>query len=162
MLPDGDYLPARAPTVSPPNMVVTFHGEDGRAKDFDVSTLPLPGWHPAPAAAFAERVGPSGTIRTVASAQSVWSMLLRFMRFLAALPEPPATVSALTVKHLESFREHRIGRIGDPAWMEFRSIALLMRIKSSAICLLLRCAITCLGVRINGVCDRSRATPTAN
>ena len=127
MLPDGDYLTARAPTVSAPSMVVAFHGEDGRAKDFDVSTLPLPGWHPALAAAFGERVGPSGTIRTVASAQSVWATLLRFVRFLAALPEPPATVSALTVKHLESFREHRIGRIGDPAWMEFRGIALLMR-----------------------------------
>lgn len=33
----------------------------------------------------------------------------------------------LTVEHLESFREHRAARIGGPAWMEFRSIALLMR-----------------------------------
>ena len=126
-LPDGEYLPARAPTETAPSMVVAFNGEDGRRKDFDISTLPLPGWHPALAAAFTERVGPSGAIRTVASAQSVWSTLLRFMRFLAALPEPPSTVSALTVKHLDSFREHRMARIGDPAWMEFRSIALLMR-----------------------------------
>lgn len=91
-LPDGKYLPAHAPTGDAPSTVVTFHGEDGRGKDFDISTLPLPGWHPALAAAWGERVGPSGAIRTVASAQSVWSMLLRFMRFLAAPPEPPATV----------------------------------------------------------------------
>jgi hypothetical protein len=126
-LPDGEYLPAREPTDDAPSTEVAFHGEDGRRKDFDISTLPLPGWHPALAAAFAERVGPTGTIRTVASAQSQWSTLLRFMRFLAALPEPPATVTALTVQHLESFREHRMARIGDPSWLEFRSIALLMR-----------------------------------
>lgn len=127
-LPDGEYLPARASREGrAPSTVVAFHGEDGRRKDFDISTLPLPGWHTALAAAFAERVGPSGTIRTVASAQSQWSTLKRFMRFLAALPKPPATASALTVKHLESFREHRMARIGVAAWMEFRVIALLMR-----------------------------------
>lgn len=126
-LPDGEYLPARAATGDAPSTVVTFHGEDGRSKDFDISTLPLPGWHPALAAAFTERVGPSGTIRTVASAQIQWSTLVRFMRFLAALPEPPTTAPALTVEHLESFREHRMARLGNPAWLEFRSIALLMR-----------------------------------
>lgn len=126
-LPDGQYLPPPETTGSTQPTVVAFHGEDGRGKDFDISTLPMPGWHPVLAAAFTERIGPSGTIRTVASAQSVWSTLVRFMRFLAALPEPPATASALTVKHLEAFREHRIARIGNPGWMEFRSIALLMR-----------------------------------
>ena len=127
-LPDGEYLPTRASREGrAPSTVVAFHGEDGRRKDFDISTLPLPGWHTALTAAFAERVGPSGTIRTVASAQSQWSTLKRFMRFLAALPKPPATASALTVKHLESFREHRMARIGVAAWMEFRVIALLMR-----------------------------------
>ncbi len=108
-------------------MVVAFHGEDRRRGDFDISTLPLPGWHSALAVAFAERVGPSGAIRTVASARNVWFTLVRFMRFLAALPEPPATVAGLTVQHLDAFRKHRMARVGDPAWMEFRSIALLMR-----------------------------------
>jgi len=102
VLPDGEYLPARAPTANALSMVRAFHGEDGRSKDFDISTLPLPGWHAALAVAFAERVGPSGTIRTVASAQNVWSTLVRFMRFLAALPEPPATVRSSIWSRFES------------------------------------------------------------
>ncbi|MGY1960768.1 hypothetical protein [Nocardia gipuzkoensis] len=127
ILPDGNYLPSPAQTADAPSLVVAFHGEDGRRKDFDISTLPLPEWHLALAAAFTERVGPTGTIRTVSSAQSQWSVLSRFVRFLAALPEPPLTVSALTIEQADAFRKHRIARVGDAGWMDFRSIALLMR-----------------------------------
>jgi hypothetical protein len=44
-LPDGRRL-------------VAFHGDDGRRRVFDVSALPLAGWHEALAAAVAQRTGP--------------------------------------------------------------------------------------------------------
>ena len=92
-----------------------------------MSRLPLPGWHPALAAAFAERIGPGGTRRTLRSAEHSWGTLLRFMRFLAELPDPPAMPAALTIEHLDSFRAHRSATIGDVAWMEFREICLVAK-----------------------------------
>ncbi len=41
------------------------------------------------------------------------------MRFLAALPDPPATPAALTIEHMDLFRAHRSATIGDVAWMEY-------------------------------------------
>jgi len=126
-LPDGDYEPPASETAGPPELVVAFHGEDGRRKDYRMSRLPLPGWHPALAAAFAERIGPGGTRRTLRSAEHSWGTLLRFMRFLAELPDPPAMPAALTIEHLDSFRAHRSATIGDVAWMEFREICLVAK-----------------------------------
>jgi hypothetical protein len=65
------------------------------------------------------------------SAESSWAILTRFVRFLAALPDPPATPASLTIEHIDSFRRHRSTTIGDVAWMEFRDIRLL--VKSPAI-----------------------------
>jgi len=126
-LPDGDYEPQPPATAGPPGLVIAFHGEDGRRKDYLVSRLPLPGWHPHLAQALAERIGPGGTRRTHRSAEHTWGTLLRFMRFLAALPDPPVTPAALTIEHLDSFRAHRSATIGDVAWMEFREVCLLAK-----------------------------------
>ncbi len=57
-LPHGDYRPPAPAATAPQGLVVAFHGEDGRRKDYLVSRLPLPGWHPALAEALAERIGP--------------------------------------------------------------------------------------------------------
>ena len=126
-LPDGNYEPPAPETAGPPGLVVAFHGEDGRRKDYRISRLPLPGWHPALAAAFAERIGPGGTRRTLRSAEHSWGTLLRFMRFLAELPDAPAMPAALTIEHLDSFRAHRSLTIGDVAWMEFREVCLVAK-----------------------------------
>ena len=126
-LPHGDYRPPAPAATAPQGLVVAFHGEDGRRKDYLVSRLPLPGWHPALAEALAERIGPGGTRRTHRSAEQSWGTLLRFMRFLAALPDPPATPAALTIEHMDLFRAHRSATIGDVAWMEFWEICLLAK-----------------------------------
>jgi hypothetical protein len=126
-LPDGDYEPPLAATAGASSLVVAFHGEDGRRKDYLVSRLPLPGWHPALAQALAERIGPGGSRRTHQSALTLWGTLVRFMRFLAALRDPPTTPAALTIEHLDSFRAHRSATIGGVAWAEFRQICLICR-----------------------------------
>jgi hypothetical protein len=69
-------------------LTVAFRGEDGRSKVFAVAELPLPGWHVSLAAAFAQRVGPAGSRRTLASAASSWTVLRRLVRFLDGLPHP--------------------------------------------------------------------------
>ena len=66
------------------------------------------------------------------------------MRFLAALPDPPATPAALTVEHMDLFRAHRSATIGDVAWMEFREICLLAKRPDPRL-LMLTCATTCPG-----------------
>lgn len=124
-LPDSIYEPPRPDQTQA--LVVAFHGEDGRRKDYLVSTLPLPGWHPALAQALAERIGPQGPRRTHASAKNSWSPLVRFMRFLAALPDPPTTPEALTIEHMDLFRAHREQTVGDLCWMDFREICLLSK-----------------------------------
>jgi hypothetical protein len=50
--------------------LVSFHGEDGRQAVFEFAGLPLPDWHEALAAGLAERTGPAGGLRTLASASS--------------------------------------------------------------------------------------------
>ncbi|MFB7287779.1 hypothetical protein [Actinacidiphila glaucinigra] len=89
-------------------LVVSFHGDDGRHAVFDVSRLPLPGWHRALAAAFAARTGPAGGLRTRAAASTGWGSLVRLMRFLACLPRPPAVPNQLTPEHLMAFHAHRV------------------------------------------------------
>lgn len=50
------------------------------AREFVFSRLPLPGWHELLAAAFAERVGPNGTLRTLTSTRNCWEASGRLMR----------------------------------------------------------------------------------
>lgn len=107
-LPDGTYAPTeRVREGAGGELVVAFHGDDGRRATFDVSTLPLPGWHQVLAAAFAERTGPAGGLRTLSAAGSGWGSLGRLMRFLGSLPQPPAVPGRLTPDHLTAFHAHR-------------------------------------------------------
>ncbi|WP_406292737.1 hypothetical protein OG948_00120 [Embleya sp. NBC_00888] len=107
-MPSHDYEPAAdVQDLDDGRLVVAFHGDDGRRRLFDVSALPLPGWHTALAAAVAERTGPGGGLRTFAAATTGWGSLGRLVRFLGTLPRPPATPGHLTPAHLDAFHTHR-------------------------------------------------------
>ncbi|GAB3943889.1 hypothetical protein GCM10029976_067170 [Kribbella albertanoniae] len=68
----------------------------------------LPGWHELLASAFAERVGPEGTLRTLTSARNAWMALGRLMRFLhGQRPSPPFTPDGLTLADIKAFYWHR-------------------------------------------------------
>lgn len=78
-------------------------GEDGRRRTFKLKTLPLPGWHPALAAAFARCTGPHGNLRTTGSAATRFWSFKRFLMCLERFPEPPRTPTELTVAHLKRY-----------------------------------------------------------
>jgi len=86
---------------------VLFHGDDERRRIFEFARLPLPGWHEELAAAFAERTGPGGGLRTAEAAGTGWGALGRLVRFLAALPDSPARPGQLTREHLQAFHDQR-------------------------------------------------------
>ncbi len=109
--PDGFYTPD--PPVHPATdahggVQVSFAGEDGRTRIYSFATLPLPGMHADLASAFAERIGPTGGRRTLASANITWGAVSRMLRFLADLPRPPRNLPTLTRSHLERLRRHRL------------------------------------------------------
>jgi hypothetical protein len=106
-LPGGDYERHGPASQLPRGVVVFFHGDDDRRRIFEFSRLPLPGWHEALAAAFAERTGPGGGLRTASAAGTGWGALGRLVRFLAALPDPPARPGQLTREQLQAFHDQR-------------------------------------------------------
>ena len=109
--PDGFYRPdpAAGPVrAADGSLQVAFAGEDGRAVTYFFAGLPLPGMHEDLAAAFAERTGPAGARRTLASARVTWQATAGMLRFLAGLKRPPQDLAALTRSHLERFRRHRL------------------------------------------------------
>jgi hypothetical protein len=112
-LPDGLYEPnidtATADRSGPAGLIVNFRGEDGREYSFDISALPLSGWHEALAEAWAKRIGPEGSLRTLASSLGTWYVIARFMRFLAERPKPPATPAQLTRADIEAFYRRNDG-----------------------------------------------------
>lgn len=124
--PLSRYTPSPRETSGVDGTTVHFQGEDGRQTQFEVGELPLPGWHDALADAWSERLGPTGTLRTLSSARSSWGVLKRFIIFLSKTRWPPTTPTGLTAAHVVDFREarsERIGRVG--AGLEVRSIGLI-------------------------------------
>jgi hypothetical protein len=105
--PAGAYDPDPAVRDSQEGVEVQFAGEDGRTWTFSFATLPLPGWHGDLAAAFARLTGPTGTWRTLAAAEHVWTVQGRLLRFLDGLRQSPRDVTRLTVRHLRRFELHR-------------------------------------------------------
>jgi len=103
--PDPPAGPARDGDGSPR---VAFAGEDGRNHSYSFAGLPLAGMHEDLAAALAARIGPSGTRRTLASANIGWFKLGGLLRFLAGLPRPPLDLAALRRSDLERLRRHRL------------------------------------------------------
>jgi hypothetical protein len=107
-LPGGGYEREEPVASAAGRTTVAFHGDDGRHRTFDLSGLPLPGWHEALAGAFAERTGPGGGLRTLEAAKAGWGALGRLTRFLGSLPDAPQFPQQLTCGHLESFRDQRM------------------------------------------------------
>jgi hypothetical protein len=107
--PLGAYDPTPLIRSAPQagGLEVHFTGEDGRVATFSFATLPLPRWHADLAASFARLTGPTGGLRTMASAEAAWGALGRLVRFLDSLARPPADVSRLTARHLRRFELHR-------------------------------------------------------
>lgn len=98
------YQPPSVPVDSgQDDTVVAFVGEDRREYLFDVSALPLPGWHPVLAAGLRTLIGPGGSRRTASSAKGTWSTMARFIRALAELFDPPRHPRALTPAHVEDY-----------------------------------------------------------
>lgn len=126
VLPAGGYEPPASVEGSPDgSLVVTFHGDDDRRGVFDVSMLPLPDWHAALAAAFAERTGAGGGLRTRASAVAAWGSVVRLVRFLGSLPDGPTTPDQLTPAQLDAFYDHRVRRAPTTAVQDLGEARLL-------------------------------------
>ena len=129
LMPTGVYEPPAAVRHEHTGFSVDFHGEDGRHGTFHIDELPLPGWHAPLAAAWAIRTGPSGRLRTLASARSGWGVVGRLLRFLHSLPDPPADPSRLAAEHLEGFFRHRATTNAEAhAAAEVRDIGKLLRL----------------------------------
>jgi hypothetical protein len=107
--PAGTYDPDPPVSYAPgaAGVAVHFTGEDGRTRTFLFATLPLLGWHADFATAFAKVTGPTGSMRTLNSAQHVWGSFGRLLRFLDKLSHPPRDVTHLTARHLRQFELDR-------------------------------------------------------
>jgi hypothetical protein len=130
-LPPPGYAASRAGlavTRSPAGpAVVAFEGEDSRRAVFSFAGLPLRGWHQGLAVALADRTGPSGGLRTLASANTTWAVVKRLLRFLAVQPDSPARPADLTPGHLQRFVTARSSTAGSWAgWHELRSAGWLL------------------------------------
>jgi hypothetical protein len=126
-LPSQPYEPPPPVARTVTGLDVPFFGEDGRNTVFRMGGLPLPGWHAPLAEAFAERVGPAGTRRTLSSATVSWGVLGRFVRFLDSLPQPPATPRELTAVQVDAYLRHRVrSPRGQRAWEELIELRLLV------------------------------------
>lgn len=86
-------------------LVVHFRGEDDREAVFDLSVLPLPGWHSAMAQAWARRIGPAGELRTHSSVMGAWNRLKHFMNYLARGLGPPESPGDLRVRHGKGYMD---------------------------------------------------------
>ncbi|MET8848483.1 hypothetical protein [Amycolatopsis sp. NPDC004625] len=128
-------LPATSSYPAPPSAAATgsgtrveFVGEDERQYVFDVAALPLPGWHPALAAALATLIGPAGTRRTLNSAKAMWTVMARFVRALAETPRPPQRPRNLTPCQVEAyFARRRMAGVRRSVGDELLALRMLFR-----------------------------------
>ncbi|MBU8857657.1 MULTISPECIES: hypothetical protein [unclassified Micromonospora] len=111
-LPSDTYAPTLVHQTHGGSPTVEFEGEDHRRRTFDFAECPLPGWHSVLAQVLAQRVGASGQLRTSSSSLAAWNNLRKFLRFLAALADPPQRPSELTVAHVNAFTAGETNRLG--------------------------------------------------
>lgn len=124
-IPADFYAPPPDVVSNLSGVTVEFLGDDGRTNSFRVDTLPLPDWHDPLGAAFAAWSGPAGSRRTLASAESAWSAVARFMRFLADRPDAPVTPERLTAIHIDAYLQGRARTVGPWAWREIEALRAL-------------------------------------
>jgi hypothetical protein len=121
----GDFHSARVGVSEA--LVVAFQGED-RSATYSFGKLPCPGMHADLAAAFAARTGPSGDLRTKASADDCWEALGRFLNFLGNLRQPPRSLAALRKSYLQRFRMRRMETVTEKkAFNDLMAIHYLLR-----------------------------------
>jgi len=126
-LPSGGYQRPPAARAGAGGAEVAFTGDDGRRGVFRFAGLPVPGWHESAAAAFADRTGPGGGLRTLASASAAWQVTARFLRFLASQQPQPAGPGSLRAAHLDLFRAARAAAAGPAAGLrELRQVLALL------------------------------------
>ncbi|MFI9365863.1 hypothetical protein ACIG5E_33150 [Kitasatospora sp. NPDC053057] len=91
---------------------VTFTSEDGRvSQDYDFTCMPVDReLQVAFARAFDRRTGPSGTCKSVSSANGCYYGLRTFAQCLSGLPFPPSRPDQLRPAHLESYRTKYAGQ----------------------------------------------------
>ncbi|MFE9328369.1 hypothetical protein ACIHDR_46855 [Nocardia sp. NPDC052278] len=106
--PASVYDPAPPVMVAGDRLVVEFVGRDNRRRTYDFTEVPVPGMRADLAAAYAIRVGHTGTLHTLASANNAWVAVKRFTSFLAALTTPPSTIADITVSHLKRYRSAKL------------------------------------------------------
>ena len=112
-MPQGRYEPAVTRASAAQTLIVPFHGEDGRESVYDFERMPFPAFHADFAAAFAARTGPTGGLRTLASAENAYGSVQRFLAFMATLQRPPQSLATLHPRHLQRFRLHRLKTTSD-------------------------------------------------
>lgn len=126
-LPSQVYQLSPAVKSGEGGLEVVFEGDDGRRGVFRFASLPLVSWHEPVAAAFASRIGPGGGLRTLASAQSLWDITARFVRFVASQQPRPTVPASLRAAHLDLFRSARAAAAGQPAGLrELRQVLALL------------------------------------
>jgi hypothetical protein len=107
-LPPTGYRPT--PRLAVDSTVVRFVAEDAdrATAEFDFTTLPVAArLGSAFAQAFAARVGPGGSVRTLGTAQQSFNMLRGFANYLASLNRPPAAAADLRAAHLRGWALQR-------------------------------------------------------
>nr|WSX50719.1 hypothetical protein OG409_18275 [Streptomyces sp. NBC_00974] len=109
VLPGDTYEPPPVVRQAEGGLVVEFIGDDGRRKCFDIGRLPVAGWHEFLAEAFALRTGPSGGLRTLASALNCWKFIRQWTYFLQGLGEAAASPEKLSEEHVQAFFDGTAG-----------------------------------------------------
>ncbi|MGW0908118.1 hypothetical protein [Streptomyces sp. NPDC002853] len=102
--PAGEYEPP--PSVvrqRTGGLVVDFTGDDGRQETFDLGRLPVVGWHDFLAEAFALRTGPSGALRTLASAANCFRFIVKWAYFLQGQGIGAERPELLSQEHVRAF-----------------------------------------------------------
>lgn len=160
VMPTDGYRPPRRLFIDSDGCVVRVVAErDGRTKDFDFASLPLNrDLQVALAHAFHTHTGPSGRLKALGSANSLWVHLNAFARILAALPNPPQGPADLKPSHLDEYLMRRASLAGVQSEVS-QLMTLLAQADGRSPALAARCAQGHPNRRASGGNSRDSYTP---